>query len=268
MIQLFFAGRRLWLTLLVVCLAAACVRLGIWQLDRLAQRRALNATIDARMAQPALLLDSTQLDPQALDYRRVEVRGVYDAAQEIVLRNRELDGVPGVHVLTPLRLRGHGAGSGNEQAAVLVDRGWLPIDRAGPEDRGAYAAAAGEVVVQGIARRTQTAGGPAEPPLVGGQPRRDAWFRVDTAQIAQQTGYPLLPIFVEQQPAPDDPALPRRTPTADLGPGPHLSYAIQWFGFALILLAGYPAFVYQRVRGARPRPSAALAADYGAGQQD
>jgi surfeit locus 1 family protein len=257
MVRLFFTGRRLWLTLLVIGGVLLCCRLGIWQLDRLAQRRAQNATINARMAQPALPLDSPALDPQALDYRRVEVRGVYDSAQEIVLRNRALDGAPGVHVLTPLRLsQGNASASSAPALAVLVDRGWLPLERSAPEDRRAYAAEPGEVVVQGVARRSQdAAGGPQDPPLVAGQARRDAWFQVDIPKIEQQTGYRLLPVFVEQQPAPGDPQLPRRVPTADLGEGSHLSYTIQWFSFAAILLVGYVAFVYQRLRVSR-QPSA------------
>ena len=233
MLKALFSGRRLWATLLVVVGIAITCRLGIWQLDRLAQRRAINATIDTRMAQPPAALAAPLADPAALEYRRVEVRGVYDPAQEIVLRNRALDGAPGVHVLTPLRLSGAGV-------AVLIDRGWIPLDQADQADRGAFAPPAGEVAVVGVVRRSQEdAGGPADPPLAAGQSRRDAWFRVDIPRIEQQAGYPLLPLFVEQQPAPGDPPLPRRVATTDLGEGPHLGYAIQWFAFALILLVGY-----------------------------
>ena len=78
--------------------------------------------------------------------------------------------------------------------------------------------------------------------------RLDAWFRVNIASIQQQAGYPLLPIFIEQQPAPGDPALPRRVATADLGEGPHMGYAVQWFAFAIILVVGYIAFIYTQTR--------------------
>jgi surfeit locus 1 family protein len=252
MLTLLFAGRRRWMTLLVIAGTLLCGRLGIWQLDRLAQRRALNASIDARMAQPPLPLTSAPLDPEALDYRQVEVRGVYDPSQEIVLRNHELDGLPGIDVVTPLRLSQGGSPTASGPAvAVLVDRGWLPLDRSSPEARRAFDRP-GEVVVRGIARRSQEgSGGPREPPLGPGQTRRDAWFRLDIPRIEQQVGYKLLPLFIEAQPAPGDAALPRPTPTTDLGEGPHLGYAIQWFAFALILLVGYPAFLYQRVRGSQ-----------------
>jgi surfeit locus 1 family protein len=243
MLRQLFTGRRLWMTLLVIIGALILGRLGIWQLDRLAQRRAFNSSLNTRMAQPPITVTDAQIDPDALEYRRIEVRGVYDPTQEIVLRNRELDGVAGIHVLTPLRLSG-------SDTAVLVDRGWLPRDYADPAARSAYAAPPSEQLVSGIARRSQdeSAGGPQDPPLGPDRKRLDAWFHVDTARIQQQAGYPLLPIFIEQQPAPGDPALPRRVATVDLGEGPHMGYAVQWFAFAIILVVGYIAFVYSQTR--------------------
>jgi surfeit locus 1 family protein len=250
MIRLFFTGRRLWMTLLVLVGTLVLCRLGIWQLDRLAQRRAINSSLNARMAQPPMLLDGGAIDADALEYRRVEARGVYDTAQEIVLRNRELNGIAGVHVLTPLRISG-------TTVAVLVDRGWVPRDQADPAKRSAAAAPTGEVLVGGIARRSQeNLGGPQDPPLGPDRPRLDAWFRVSIPGIQQQAGYPLLPIFIEQQPAPGDPELPRRTPIADLGEGPHMGYAVQWFAFAIILLVGYIIFTYQQARRGRPAAGA------------
>jgi surfeit locus 1 family protein len=242
MLRLLFTGRRLWLTLLVFAGALVCCRLGIWQLDRLAQRRAQNALINERMARPAIALDGAAVDPAVLDYQHVEAHGVYDSSQEIVLRGRALGGSPGVHVLTPLRLEG-------SDTAVLVDRGWLPLELAAPAARQAYAEPPGLVVVQGVARRSQAgAGGPQDPPLPAGESRRDAWFRVDIAGIEQQVGYQLLPLFIEQQPAPGDPQLPRRVATSDLGEGSHLSYTIQWFSFAMILVAGYLVWTYQQLK--------------------
>ena len=241
MLKALFTGRRLWMTVLVLVGVAVLCRLGVWQLDRLAQRRAINARIDMRMVEPATPLTGEPLDPEAMEYRRVKVQGVYDSTQEIVLRNRSLEGAPGVHVLTPLRIAG-------SDMAVLIDRGWLPLDQAPLEARRAFGEA-GDVVVEGIARLSQeNAGGPQDPPLGPDRARLDAWFRVDIPRIQEQIGYRLLPLFVEQQPAPGDPPLPRRVLTTDLGEGPHLSYSVQWFSFAIILLAGYLAFTHQQMR--------------------
>jgi surfeit locus 1 family protein len=239
MLKILLTGRRRWMTLAVLIGVAVCCRLGIWQLDRLAQRRAQNALIHARMAQPAIVLTGAPVDPDALDYRRVEARGVYDFAQEIVLLGRAFNGAPGVHVITPLRLAG-------SDAAVLVDRGWLPLDQSSPEARRAFTEP-GTVAVQGVARRPPH-DGPRNPQPEPGQTRLDRWLSLDIPRIQAQTGYPLLPLVIEEQPAPGQPALPRRVATTDLGEGPHLGYAIQWFAFAVILLVGYLALMYQQAR--------------------
>lgn len=245
MFNQLFRGRHLWRTLGVVLIALVFARLGIWQLDRLAQRRAINTAIQSRMAEPPAALTPELAQASGQEYRRVALRGTYDASQELVLRNRTLEGAPGVHVLTPLRY----AGPDGAPLAVLVDRGWLPLSQSGAEQRQAYAAPAGEVQLLGQIRRSQEDfGGPDDPPFTAERLRLDAWFHVDIPRIGQQTGYPLLPVFVEQLPAPGDPALPKPDPLADLGEGPHLGYAIQWFAFALIALVGYGAFSYQQAR--------------------
>jgi cytochrome oxidase assembly protein ShyY1 len=105
-------------TLLLFVVAAACIRLGFWQLDRLAERRLRNDQLAARLAQPVVELQALSADTTGWLHRHVILRGQYDVERSIVLPARYLGGVPGVHVVTPLRLA-----SGE---AVLVNRGWLP----------------------------------------------------------------------------------------------------------------------------------------------
>ena len=141
-----------------------------------------------------------------LDLRRATVTGAFDVANEVVLRNRSYNESAGVHILTPLRITG-------SDAAILVDRGWIPYDAA-PELPANFAPPPGEVQVQGILRRGQTRTSslaPVDPaPPAGG--RLDAWHRADLARIQEQMPYPLLPVFMEARAAPDaafQPAAPR-----------------------------------------------------------
>ena len=120
-----FRGRWLWATIGVALLCALFLTLGFWQLQRLGQKRAANALILARMQEPLLTLSGQTLDPELANLRRATVRGTYDYGQEIVLRNRTLNEIPGVHVIIPLRIAG-------SDAAVLVDRGWIPYEMAEP----------------------------------------------------------------------------------------------------------------------------------------
>ena len=89
---------------------------------------------------------------------------------------------------------------------------------------------------------------PADLPLGPERPRLDAWYRVDIPRIQEQVPYPLLPVFLEEEPAAGEPArrFPRPDPDIELSEGPHLGYAIQWFAFAGILLGGYTLLFRQR----------------------
>ncbi len=224
------------------------VGLGIWQLQRRTERLARNAHITQRLSEPPLAIAGPVADPAALEFRRVTVSGTFDYANEIVLRNRSRDGRPGVHVVTPLRIAG-------SDRAVLVDRGWIPYEQTDPEARRVFRGPA-TATVAGIAHPStgQPSGlGPVDAPVGPGHPRLDAWFRIDVPHIQQQTPYPLLPFYVEQSPEQGAPDLPWRSEDLALDEGPHLSYAIQWFSFATILVVGY---IVRAARAPIPPPRA------------
>jgi len=238
----FLRGRWLPLTLAIIALTIIFILLGVWQLQRLGQRKAANANLIARMEQAPLTLDGSAVDVETVDLRRATVTGTFDIGNEVVLRNRSYNDSAGVHILTPLRITG-------SDAAILVDRGWIPYDAA-PE-LPAFAPPPGEVQVQGILRRGQTRTSslaPVDPaPPAGG--RLDAWHRADLARIQEQMPYPLLPVFMEAERAPDAAfSLPRPDPDIALDEGPHLGYAIQWFAFAFIAGFGYVFFYHARSR--------------------
>src|SRR5436853_6906499 len=104
---------------LVVALlvAAICVRLGVWQLDRLHERRQRNALLLAARARPPPQGDGSLPADSARDRRQV-ARGVSEYAHERLWHARSYEGVAGGDRLTPLRLA---AG-----APVLADRGCAP----------------------------------------------------------------------------------------------------------------------------------------------
>lgn len=244
-----------WLALLAFALlvAATCVRLGIWQLDRLEQRRTLNASIRAGLAAaPAPLGELAGEDPATLAYRRVEVAGRYDPSREVLWYGRALNGEPGHHVLTPLLLDEPVAGA----AAVLVDRGWVPFELDTPPV-GPAAPPAGEVTVSGF---LLPVAGESDVVLERGAGGRVLTVsRDEPAAIGRELGLELypLPVQLQRQDPPQPSALPAVVPPPELSEGPHLSYAIQWFTFATIALVGYVLLVRRelrdRARGAASR---------------
>lgn len=229
----------------VVTGVAVMVGLGFWQLGRLQERRAANAQVLSRMNQPSLTITGESLDPADLAYRPAQVTGAYDFAQEIVLRNRSRDNLAGVHVITPLRIAG-------SDKAVLVDRGWIPYEYSLPEQRTPYDTPAGQVTVHGLIQLSQTRASiisPSDPVVNADMPRLDAWYWLDIPQIQQQfRAYSLLPFYLEQDPLADSRAIPAPEHNLDLGDGPHLSYAIQWFSFAAILAAGSIALARRNMK--------------------
>src|SRR5215510_8203904 len=102
--------QRKWLlaTLLVFAGTALCFRLGIWQLDRLQQRRAFNTEYESARAAPALDLNQVQPDDiMSMEWRAVKVAGKYDFANQIALRNQYNGNQYGYHLLTPLHFDGN-----------------------------------------------------------------------------------------------------------------------------------------------------------------
>jgi surfeit locus 1 family protein len=242
MLKLLFSRQWWWSTLLVIAAVLVMIRLGIWQLDRLSERRAFNARVVAQLAAPPLALTGAALDADLvnMEYRSVVVTGTYDLASQVALRNTAWQSEAGVNLLTPLRIAG-------SERAVLVDRGWIPLaDR----DRAHWAAydQPGEVQVTGWLRRSQQTpdfGFASDPTPTPGKPTA-LWNLVNVAYIAMQVSEPLLPVWIQlaEDPARSAPPYPSQ-PELDLTEGPHMGYALQWFSFAALLGLGYP-LVYLR----------------------
>jgi surfeit locus 1 family protein len=238
-----FSRRWLLTTLLVLLASAVMVRLGIWQLDRLEQRRAFNDRVLAQQAADPLVLDETALDLDlySMEYRHVVVTGEYLPQDEIVLRNQvwntEFGQELGVKLFTPLVIQG-------TQVAVLVDRGWIPQDH--EQDRAAYIQP-GTVTIAGQLRRAETdytLFQRPDPTLTPNEDRLDVWNNLDLDRLASQMDTTLLPVYVQIVPdaVQSDPPF-ANPPELDLSEGSHFGYAVQWFSFATLLLVGYPFYI-------------------------
>lgn len=244
-LRAIFSRQWLLATVLVLAGGALCVRLGIWQLDRLEQRRAFNAHIEAMWAtEPMILTGQTISDLTTMEYRAVQVSGMYDFENQIVLRNRYYRNQYGYNLLTPLLL--------DDGTAVLVERGWIPADGNDSPAGWRKYDLTGRVTVQGQIRLGQAEpdlGGVPDPTLAPGQTRLEFWNIVNLERIQKQVSYPLLPIFVQPDVDLEDtqPPIPFQ-PEIELTEGPHFGYALQWFTFATILVFGYPFYVSRQIK--------------------
>ena len=238
---------RQWLlaTLLVLAGGALCIRLGIWQLDRLEQRRAFNAHVESVwMMEPLILTGQSTEDLTIMEYRTVSISGSYDFENQVALRNRHFQNEYGYHLLTPLLL--------DDGVAVLVDRGWVPAEgNDSPVDWRKYDQF-GQISLQGQIRLGQTKpdlGGVPDPALAPGQEKLEFWNLVNLERIRQQMPYPLLTIYIQPDVDLEDakPPIPYQ-PEIELNEGSHQGYALQWFTYASILLLGYPFYVRHQIK--------------------
>jgi surfeit locus 1 family protein len=237
---------RKWLvtTLVVFLGTAVCIRLGIWQLDRLEGRRAFNTQVESMRALPLLDLNQEEVDSVAeMEWRSVRVAGEYDFENQVALRNQYYGSQYGYHLWTPLLFDG---------TAVLVDRGWIPADgNSAPSDWHKYDEP-GIVNIAGQIRLGQTKpalGGVADAMPENGA-RLEIWNNGDVERILDQLPYPALPVYIQPDSDATDvkPPIPFQ-PEIELTEGPHFGYALQWFGFASILFIGYPFYLRKQEIG-------------------
>jgi surfeit locus 1 family protein len=215
------------LSALAVAFVVVTTWLGFWQLRRLAQRRAQNAEVVARLADPPIPVRALTHDSAALHYRRVRLHGAYDYAHQIKVTERTRDGSPGVNIITPLHIAG-------TDTAVLVNRGWVYAPDGVTVDLAPWREA-DSLTGTGYAR-------PLFKPFPGSAilpSRPDAFRWLDLAALRTRIPYPVYPFVIVLDG--DDAAhghVPPRVPPPPLDEGPHRSYAIQWFSFAIIAVVG------------------------------
>lgn len=220
--------------------AALTFRLGLWQLDRGAQKTALQSAIDARRTLPPI--DATSLATSAgaalgQHHRPVRLRGRWAAERTVFLDNRQMEGRPGFFVITPLVI-------GADGDAVLVQRGWVPRD---PSERIRLPPLATP------ADPVEVVGRIAPPPArlfefdarAGGPIRQN----LDLESFARESGLRLRPLSVLQLEG-DDGLLRRwSAPATDVHK--HHGYAFQWFALSALIVVLYVWFQLVRPRIAR-----------------
>jgi cytochrome oxidase assembly protein ShyY1 len=241
-----FLLSRHWLGLLAlsIIVATACVGLGDWQLHRLAHRHERNDLIrSARTAPPQPVSQALQVgrDPAAdRQFDPVRATGRWDVDHQLLVRLRPLEGQVGYYVITPL-VTGDGR-------AVLVNRGWVPAADDGSRTPVVPRPPDAPVTITGRLR-------PSEPPARGAAPPPGQVTRIDVPGIARTLPYGVYGGFLEltsQQPRQG--TSPRLIPPPEPSEGPHLLYAVQWFLFACLALAGYVVLARREAADRRTTP--------------
>jgi surfeit locus 1 family protein len=208
---------RSWIPLLAAAIvAAACVRLGLWQLDRLADRKARNAMIEAAFREAPIAAELAMSD-SVRRFRRVIARGRWNYAGETIIIGRTRSGSPGVHIVTPMTL-------GEGRREILVNRGWVYSPDARTVDLTRWHEGdRGEVIgyVDELPSSLRASG--------------------TSLYVVALADSGVRPAAATKGPV-------RLAPPPFSDKGPHLSYAVQWFSFAAIALIGAPLLVTRQRR--------------------
>lgn len=227
--------RSAWTLVLGAGLAVAFtgfVALGVWQLQRMSWKHALIERVDARVHAapvPAPARDVwADVNDERDGYRRVELDGRFIPMPDV--RAQAVTALGAGHwSMAAFRTEGGDI--------VLVNRGFVPLDAEPAPPPG------GRVKVIGLLRTTEPVGGF----LRRNDPANERWYSRDVAAMASARGLPLsstAPFFVDAASidasvqAVDHDAAPARWPRAGMTVvrfrDPHLSYALTWFGMALL----------------------------------
>lgn len=215
-----FKNHRTLVRIVGVILALIMCRLSYWQWGRHLEKVELIDSMHRRISKPTISLNVVLSSSEAnsknddlvkdadssnysdLVHRRVTLRGVYDFDYEVVLRNRRYDGIPGVHAITPLKLSG-------TNIAILVNRGFIPLDLADKEKRKKFQKTVTEVDIYGLVKGANEPGtfkrifAPKDKKAGADLPWVDTWLRVDIRNIESQLPYKLANIYVEVIPQSD-----------------------------------------------------------------
>jgi len=228
-----------WLpTLVVVALLPVLMGLAFWQLGRAEEKRQLLA-MDAqhRIAEPIASTQLRSLGSPA--FRRVLLRGQFDAQHSLILDNRQRDGRVGVEVLQPF----HDQASG---LWVLLNRGWVPWpSRRTPPHF--------DTPAQIISLEAWVYVAPGATYQLSPDPLNQPWPRLVTAvtpaSVWSDMGRDGYAYELRLEPGPA--AYQVGWPVVALGPEQHIGYAVQWFAMALTLAGLYLYFGFNNNKETR-----------------
>ncbi len=230
---------------IAVALAIGCISAGVWQVHRYDWKRSTNdvlRTNDKRQPEPVgQVLGTGAPAGKGVQFRRVTATGRYDAAHQLVVRQREVNSSPAFLVVTPLRT--------DAGAELVVVRGWMPMTQAANRTPRIPAPPAGPVTVHGRAY-------PSEPAKsTRGLPAGQI-DRLNITELRDMLGTTVYGGYVEltdSEPRQSGlSAFPRPDMSNPAGGAfelQHLAYVVQWFIFAGIALAA--PFILMRIERRR-----------------
>lgn len=225
---------RRWLGILAltVAFAVACVALGQWQFARRIEAQTaialLNANYDKEPETVENVLNSPTTDDPALKWTPIELTGKYLDCCVFYVRNRVSGGAIGFEQVVPFR--------SDSGAVVVINRGWTAAngDYSAPIDPPAVPSGSLTIVARLM---------PSEKTIDGRSAPNGQFATINVPTIlgegSDAIDVPYLGWYarIDSESIPSELGRPWERPVLD--EGPHLSYALQWYVFAIMGFVGY-----------------------------
>ncbi|MBI3429528.1 MAG: SURF1 family protein [Actinobacteria bacterium] len=213
-------------TLVAIVLIALFLVASHWQYARGVARHQRNVLIASQSVLPPTTLSLVEKKIASAEWRKVEVKGRFDPARQILLRNRYFDGKYGFDLLTLF--------TDTANRSFWVDRGWIaPGKSAGiaptlPRTSTSLVSLIGRIRKdQSLPQGSFFAISPGNRNLIA------KWNAQSGIQIQSEKFYIDL---LSSSDSRMTPSVPVELP--ELSDGPHMAYALQWLFFAGLVVYG------------------------------
>ena len=227
-----------------LAMLALCIGLGLWQLQRRAEKHALIAALTERLAGvPGALPqapDWSALTPERDEFRRIRFSATYQPRPDAMVYSsgsavRDDVTGPGTWAFLPATLA-----SGE---TVVINTGFVQNtmqDRAQQDRAVTRLITTQPVTLTGYLRFPETAGSltPAE------NTAKRLWFTRDHLAMARTLGWgeggkPVAPFYIDLEAPVPASGLPKPGPLTVRLKDNHLQYAVTWFGLAGVVLVAF-----------------------------
>jgi surfeit locus 1 family protein len=230
-----------WLGALVtVCCIPIFIKLGLWQYHKAQQKQALQDSYDHYLHADPVEIPELIAEPEAWRYRQVKVTGAYETQYQILLDNQVSNEQVGYDVITPLHIS-------NTDRYVLVDRGWIPAQ----DDHSSLPAIdtpAGEQEVVGQVWLPSSKFYSLDGSVTGVKSDwQMLWQNMDMKRYSASTPFKLSPLVIRLDAASQTGGFKREWQQPAERIGMYLSYAYQWFGFAVAAVAIYLFVSFKKI---------------------
>lgn len=240
-----------WLLIAITVALAVilCITLGRWQFSRYEDRTSAITSVEQNYSAPAqpierfLPNDDSVLNPRDA-WTQVELTGHYASQFTSLLRNRPINSTPGVHVLVPfITDGGH---------TLLINRGWVPQDTNFNRPSVLPNPPFGEVTIVAHLRESEPQSekdapvGQVQMIYVPDAIAAGLEFGNGSASELPGVYQNAYGSVASESPSASDAINPPPKPSTD--PKNHLSYAMQWWVFAIGAVAGFGVLIVRESR--------------------